>query len=205
MQGTVKRQRVAVALPMVLIVATALAQKPSFEPYDFAQDAATEPYEDDEAYAIYNLLLPSEEVVRFAQGTLIIQEDTVTRRVPASCIAPAAQDEFKEAIADFERVNSTSWRLQRQFKSEKPYEIVSAETLKTVFENGWWGAFNKRHPESGGFIVLSAVGFNKDKTQALVFTGSSCGSDCGEWSLHLLKKMNGRWKLVPGVTCETVS
>ncbi len=200
------RKHVAVALPiLVLSLAASLAQKVALEPYELAQEAATEPYSNDDAYQIYSFLLPSEESVRFAKGTLIIQEDTVTKRDPAACLSPAATNEFKDAIVDFQRVNKKRWRLKRQFESEKTYEIVSEETLKVVFENGWWGAFNKRYPESGGYIVFSAVGFNKDKTSALVFSGSSCGSESGEWSLHLLKKLDGKWRLTPGVTCATVS
>ena len=199
------RGRVAIALPMLVLSLAASAQRGAVEPYETHHETATEPYEDKGAYDIYNLLLPSEEVMRFAKGTLLIQEDTVTKLDPAACIAPSEKDEFKDAIADFERVNRKPWRLQRQFTIEKPYELVNQQTLKVVFENGWWGAFYKRYPDAGGYFVFSAVGFNKDKTLAVVYSGSICGSECGQWSLHLLKKLDGTWRVVPGITCVTVS
>ena len=52
---------------------------------------------------------------------------------------------------------------------------------------------------------MSAVGFNKETTLAVVYTGSSCGGLCGSWSFHLLEKTDGKWKEAPGVTCSMVS
>ncbi|HEY6765907.1 MAG TPA: hypothetical protein VI386_14175 [Candidatus Sulfotelmatobacter sp.] len=67
------------------------------------------------------------------------------------------------------------------------------------------GTALQRNPNSGGYIILSAVGFNKEKTEAFVYSGSSCGSLCGHWGFHLLEKIDGNWKKVPGVSCVTVS
>ena len=53
--------------------------------------------------------------------------------------------------------------------------------------------------------MMSAVGFNEDKTLAVVYSGSTCGGECGRWSLHLFEKIDGKWKSLPGVTCVTVS
>ena len=171
-----------------------------------AQEAAKEPYEDDEAYHVYSVLLPQEESYGIAKGTLVIQEDTVPSDGPTTpCLTPEATSKFKDAIADFRRVNSKQWRLQRHFDSEKPYEIESAETIKVGFQEGGWVGFYKRHPGSGGYIVMSAVGFNKSKILAIVYSGSSCGGLCGQWSYHLLEKLDGKWKEAPGVTCNMVS
>ena len=95
--------------------------------------------------------------------------------------------------------------MQRQFHIEKPYEIVGLDIIEAVFKNGGWDGFYKSYPESGGYIVMSAVGFNKEKTRAVVYTGSSCGGLCGRWRFHLLEKSQGSWKEVPGVSCVTVS
>ena len=45
---------------------------------------------------------------------------------------------------------------------------LSSEVIGAVLKAGNWEAFYKRYPESGGFIILSAVGFNKDQTRAIV-------------------------------------
>jgi hypothetical protein len=52
---------------------------------------------------------------------------------------------------------------------------------------------------------MSPISFNKARTLAVVYTGSSCGNLCGRWSFHLLEKINGNWKEVPGVTCMMLS
>jgi hypothetical protein len=175
----------------------------------FAQDlSSARPYDIAEAYQIYSLLLPHEESYGFGKGTLVIQEDTVSHTLETACFDPNSASRFKDALADYSYVQKRAWLLQRRFQVEKPYELVSSDTVNLLFkERGadGWQDFYKRYPDSGGFIILSPVGFNKAKTLAVVYTGSSCGGLCGLWRFHLLEKANGKWKEVPGVTCITVS
>ncbi len=168
---------------------------------------AAKTYDVEDAYRIYSLLLPHEESYGFAKATLIIQEETVSKVVAASepCVTPEAARRFKDAIADYNRLNRKQGLLKRQFQIEKSYEIVSSDTIGALFKNGGWDSFYKRYPDSGGYIIMSAVGFNKEKTRAIVYTGSSCGGLCGSWSFHLLEKIDGNWKEVPGVSCSLVS
>jgi hypothetical protein len=194
----------------VCCVSVALAQVP-----DAAnpQDPPAGPYNVDEAYQVYNLILPNEEV--YGGSTLVIKEETVPEvhsddprefpSGPEDCVDPPVAERFNDAIVDYNHLNQQRWSLQRNFQLTRPYEIVSSDTLKVVFEHGGWDAFHKRYPGSGGFLIMSAVGFNKDKTRAIVYTGASCGSLCGSWSFHLLEKVDGSWKQVPGVLCHRVS
>jgi len=172
------------------------------------ESAPAKPYNVDEAYQIYSLLIPQEESSGFSKGTVIIQEETVSsKRASDACLTPEAADRFKEAIADFDRVNNKRWLLQRQFQFQMPYELVSSDTISLSFKDhgeGWDG-FYKRYPGSAGYVILSAVGFDKAKSQAIVYTGSSCGNLCGAWSFHLLEKIGGKWQRAPGITCHTVS
>ena len=169
------------------------------------QPQVPKPYEDANAYQIYSLLLPNEEASSFAKGTLVVQEQTVSSAFSRECVTREVARTFKDAIVDFQRVNQTEWLLQRQFVSDKPYELVNREMLTALFKEGGWNAFGKRYPGSGGYTVMSAVGFNKEKSLAIVYSGSSCGNLCGSWSLHLFSKRRGKWVAVPGVTCATVS
>jgi len=184
-----------VLIVLVLGIVTAMPQEPS----------AVEPYDGPDAYQIYSLLLPHEESYKFADGTLVIQEETVSEHLDAKCLTAAAKRKFKDAILDYERANGKEWLLHRLFQSEKPYGLVNSDTIKAAFKERFWDSFKSRYPGSGGYITLSAVGFNKDKTLAIVYTGSSCGGLCGSWGFHLLEKVNGKWKAVNGVTCFTVS
>jgi hypothetical protein len=168
---------------------------------------AARTYDVKDAYQIYSLLLPHEESYSFAKGTLTIQEETVSNQdVSEPCVTPQTAIRFKDAIADYNRLNrKKQWLLRRQFEIEKSYEVVSSDAIGVLFQDGGWDSFYKRYPDSGGYIIMSAVGFNKERTRAIVYMGSSCGVLCGSWRFHLLEKIDGNWKEVPGVSCSMVS
>ena len=42
-------------------------------------------------------------------------------------------------------------------------------------------------------MELSAVGFNVNKTVAVVYMGHYCGALCGGGGFHVLKKKDGKW------------
>jgi hypothetical protein len=174
----------------VLGIVTAMSQEPS----------AAQPYEEPDAYQIYGLLLPQEESYGFAKGTLIIQKETVaSSAVDGACLSPEVASRFKDAASDYERARAKEWLLQRQFKIEKPYEIDDSKTIARL------EASDQPRPKSGGHIFMSPVGFNREKTLAIVYTGSICGGLCGSAQFHLLERVHGQWKEVPGVTCVTAS
>jgi hypothetical protein len=180
---------------VVLCISTASAQDPSLP----------KPYESTDAYQIYSLLLPQEESYGFAKSTLIIQQETASHAaVNGACLSSEVASRFKGAISDYQRLQKTKWLLQRQFNIEKPYEIVNSDTIVLVLKSEW-DAYYDRYPRSGGYIFMSAVGFNKNKTLAIVYTGSICGGLCGRAQFHLLEKVRDHWKEVPAVTCVTVS
>lgn len=196
----------AVFLAIVSAAITVLGQESS----------PPQPYADKDAYQIYDLLVPHEET--YCTKTRVIQQETIQGGGGMtdidSCVSPEVATEFQDAIANFKAANSKRWLLQRQFEFDRPYELVSSETIEATFkqiehdeagsgpplEAGWRG-FYERYPGSGGFVVLSVVGFNKNKTRAVVYSGAACGPLCGAWSFHLFKKVNGRWIQTPGIIC----
>jgi hypothetical protein len=52
--------------------------------------------------------------------------------------------------------------------------------------------FQKRFPHNLGFIVLSGVGFNPARTQAVFYIDHFCGL-CGGGRYVLMEKVNGAW------------
>jgi hypothetical protein len=170
------------------------------------QPSATAVYESADAYQIYSLLLPREQSWRFAKGTLVVQQETVPSKLDGGgCFTPEANEKFKEAFSDYDIVNGKRWLLQRRFEIEKPYELVSEESIRAFTTKRDWEGFYKRYPGSGGVFTMSAVGFNESRTLAVVRTGSYCQGLCGSWSFHLLQKVDGHWKQVDGVRCFTAS
>jgi hypothetical protein len=174
-----------------------------------AQDSsAAQAYEAADDYQIYSLLIPQQESYGFAKGTLIIQEETASNaEVSGACLSPDVVRRFKGAISDYRRSQTKKRLLKRQFQIEKPYEIVNEQTLNLLRGHGVdpWDVYYDHYPRSGGWIFMSPVGFNKNKTLAIVYMGSICGGLCGRAQFYLLEKVRGHWKEVPTATCVVVS
>jgi hypothetical protein len=41
-----------------------------------------------------------------------------------------------------------------------------------------WDGFYQKYPDSGGYMFLSAVGFDAPKQRAMVYMAGSCGGLC---------------------------
>lgn len=153
----------------------------------------TKPYEDQEAYEVYSSILPSEWPLRVARAkTLIIQNETKGFQM---CLRPEKEWEEKvgPAISDYVRLNREPLLLQRKINVEVPYQLIMADELRSAMQTADWEGFFQRYPKSGGWIELSAVGFNATKTVAVVYMGHHCGSLCGGGGFHVLEKKNGQW------------
>ena len=87
-------------------------------------------------------------------------------------------------------LNSHAWQLQVPiFNIQLPFKLVAFDEIHAALDGpGGWDGFYTKFPESGGYIELSAVGFNPDKTVAVVYVGHHCGSTC-EKALNSPKKM----------------
>ena len=157
-----------------------------------------EPYRDPEAYEVYNAIIPEEETYQTGKGALIISQ-TTEMGGSNLCFEDDIGERFDEALTDFLSQNTRPWLLQRQFQSSRPYEIISARGIGQLFKNddrqGGWGHFYSRFPHSGGFSHLSAVGFYKTRTLAVVHAGSESGNMGGSRGLYVLLKVNGKWEI----------
>lgn len=170
-----------------------------------AQNSTAGEYDDQDAYAIYSRLLPGEQSYGFAKGTILVQQETAPPvKLDDYCLTPEAAREFKDAIEDYKRHNKPMV-LQRRYKIDRPYELVTTETIGNFIRDFNWDEFYKRYPGSGGIIMMSAVGFNRQRTLAIVYTWSTCNNLCGRGSFNLLKKAHGKWVSVPGVRCSVAS
>jgi len=156
-------------------------------------DNQPKPYEEAEAYEVYSAILPTEWPWRVANAkSLVIQSETKGYEM---CLLPEAESEeiIGPAISEYVKLNEKTWLLQERLNIEKPYKFITSDGLKIVFEHGDWEKFGKQYPGSGGWIELSAVGFNADKTVAVVYMGHHCGGLCGGGGFHVLQKKDGKW------------
>ncbi|MEZ5425030.1 MAG: hypothetical protein R2747_02090 [Pyrinomonadaceae bacterium] len=101
----------------------------------------------------------------------------------------------KETVRDFIDQNKTSDDLTRFFPNKKEVHLLSRKEAILIFKKSpqGWGEFLKIYPKAGGIISFSRIGFNPDRTQALVYVAKRCGPLCGDGAMIFLLKKDGEW------------
>jgi hypothetical protein len=184
-----------------------------------AAQSRTPTVDDPDAYAIYNQIIARQWPVRVTKARrLVIEVETTDwqyyngKKLENLCLKPTPGEEGTIGLMRqaFEEANKQVPLLQRKFTIPYEYELVSRESITALLkgkgEEGWKD-FYVKYPDSGGSIHLSAVGFNADKTLALVYVGYWCGDICGEGAYYYLKKTDGKWSDIrwPGIQCHWIS
>lgn len=112
----------------------------------------------------------------------------------------------QRTIDDFKSKDG-SHPLHRSFNVKIKYTLISHEQFERFAgPNGTmgmsrvgWETFYREYPGASGFLLLSRVGFDPKKTQALVFVLHMRGNPSGRWwgdgSYLLLVKKNGLWRV----------
>jgi hypothetical protein len=160
-----------------------------------------EPYDVAEAYEVYSAIIPT-EVQDPKTHMWFIRIDTLPIGHGSSRVydpSDGAREEWEKArgqtpvdtaLDDYVKVNAKTWLLQRNFTLPKAYKLVTRDEIKAMF------------PHPGGFgnpwIELSAVGFNADRTMAIVYMTSHYS---GEGKSFFLQKHNGKWEVLSGLSC----
>jgi hypothetical protein len=156
----------------------------------FASGPAKDQYDDDEAYSVYSAILG----LKALGYEVYLSEEPNTKKkmwvISNTTNGPHGhlEDESlrrETALNAYGRMNERSWLFQRKFSLSTPYRLVTPE-------------------ESGRFdslITFSAVGFNTDKTVAVVYMTYFCGGLCGYGNIYELKKKIGIWRVVKYHNC----
>ena len=102
------------------------------------------------------------------------------------------------AADDYESKNGQKWLLNKDsFKLPVKVTLITDLDLKSIFHGNWgeltWIDYYRKFPDARGFVMLSRIGFNTAKSQALIYVGSRCGPGCGDLHFLLLQKENGVW------------
>jgi len=162
-------------------------------PTAFGQAAA---YTDADAYEVYSVLLAARSKA-WKVEKLVIAIETVDfphyDDDKRKCIVPSVEEEasYRPLIDAYMELNEKSWLLQPTFTSGLRYQFVSAASINEIYaKDGEKGLndFYSKNPGAAGRISLSAVGFNPDKTLALVYMGAQFGG-----TFHFLRKIDGKW------------
>jgi hypothetical protein len=156
-------------------------------------------YEDDDAYQVYSSILPD-------TNPLVIRAATTTHDLCLKPLDDQAEQVLRPALDDYLRLNSKPWLLGEKFTAIPRYTILPEQEVQAIFPSGTsgsasapgWQTFVRRHPTYPGWIEVSAVGFNHDKTIAVVYLGYHCGEDCAGGEFKALEKKDGKWRLLTG-------
>jgi hypothetical protein len=152
-------------------------------------------YNDAAAYEVYAAILPSEWPIREMRAKqVVIRRET--KSFPM-CLKPDTEirSKVEPAIAEYVKLNEKELLLQPQISLDRPYAFLGARKFEALMRGaGKWDDYYRHYPDSGGLIELSGVGFNSDKTVAVVYMGHSCGPLCGGGTFHVLEKIDGKWK-----------
>jgi len=137
---------------------------------------------------------------------VIIRERTSAGYPPGMASMKSTEDEEKDLLGsistsardNFDAQNKTSCILEPHIQPVERIQLLSAREERASFlgRSGSWKLFNAKYPGAIGFTIVSRIGFNSEHDQALVYLGNSCGLLCGHGYLVVLKKHNGKWKVL---------
>jgi hypothetical protein len=190
------------ALPQPFLARTPEASAYSSSPP--SSDKTRQQGIEDEEYAVYSALINASLNDENRNRPLVIEE------TPSPWIGfideerASFYDDLKksspallaETVDDLQAKNKESHKFERRFDIGRPYLLISEKELEDIFQEGGgggWDEFFQKYPQARGFATFSRVGFNQEKTQALVYQAHSCGGLCGGGSYVLLVKSNGVW------------
>jgi hypothetical protein len=204
------------SLPLSLIAVTILALLLSA--WGVArQSIKAAPYENPDAYGVYSAVLSMGGQWNDSKSLVILKE-LPPKEWPIGSPRDALHGDneflgaFESVFRAFDHTNKESLFLENRFAIHKPYQLVGSSELQAAFHStvpsvrldGWEG-FRQNFPNSTGYLILSAVGFNPKKTIAVVFVDYRCGGLCGSARYYELQKRDGDWiNYIPkGLQSET--
>lgn len=143
-----------------------------------------------EEYAVYNAIIgkrgPGMEVNR--SGIRVISSNTTSRGEPYDVIPSELRGLERDTLEDYNKKNAISYSLKNLFDLSVIHVLANNSEIDELYE-----AFDLNSCIDVPLIIsLSRVGFNEDKTQALVEFGYSFW-DVGSGELKLLQKEDGNW------------
>ncbi|HEV2299152.1 MAG TPA: hypothetical protein VGR72_11620 [Candidatus Acidoferrales bacterium] len=168
-------------------------------------------------YEVYSALLSTKDAFGMNPGTMVIIQKETSKDFMPNQISKCFQSheeyhfdlesavalyrqwqfhmDFKDAIHDFELENKVPGELTRQLMIPGPYEILSSNQINSLEVSGnyLWADFYKNYPSSEGYVAFSTVGFNAERTRAIVSAYRICGSLCGGGRTYAMEKVNGKW------------
>ena len=192
------RIKTGALLALITVGACAAPQpEPQPEPLSVSVD-------DPEAYVVYEHAISA---LRWPVTFLRRESAIGFPRAPDNVVcdpflSPDYYESWAPVLDDYVRQNS----IKRTLRPLLAFKLISSEEIDNAFRDSsydWRRFFNEISPN--GYAEVSAVGFDKGKTRAILHSALHCGPTCGRGMHTAWEKRGGRWELAPGVlsrTCE---
>ena len=164
----------------------------------------------EEDYGVYSALI-NQKYVTARIKLIVIKDQTVGYTIdrllaedPFEYVSKQLAPVSKETYEDFLAKNESPVRLDKQFTLRVDYALIGQEELDRFFkprqpdENFLfraWERFYEKYPHSPGYVMLSRVGYNAARDQAMVYAAHSCHGLCGEGRYILLTKGRDGWRI----------
>jgi hypothetical protein len=165
---------------------------------------------DEEEYSVYSALIQS---LYTGGAKVVVIDNFVSGCVPVGNNAegekswqqsldklPAKLPTLStKTIADFKSKSRVCRSIDAKLTLPTKYILLSQAERRAIFSkadvNKSWQSFQQKYPGANGYINVSNIGFNEDRTQALVDTFRKCGEKCGGEKMVVLTKVNGKWSV----------
>lgn len=159
-------------------------------------------------------------------GQVVLYDVATTRvvtctRMPCPIVPRGTRSEPKpETLNAFRVATLTRRHITPRFKYHIPLNLLSEEGQRELeidgrsidardsaairHRRGWrehpfWLGFQAKYPHAWGFAMLSTVGMNPQKNEAILQVGHRCGASCGSFETMILWKVRGRWHVIERV------
>ena len=142
--------------------------------------------DDPEAYRVYAFLLSTEWPRNAARPKVLLIQQETTRW---DCFGKPLETALADRYTTWKPVLDAYRAANQAVRTVLPgQELGFPSTVATAREIG------RAYSNWGGYIQVSAVGFDAAEMRAMLYMAHPCGGLCGGGSLHLLEKVNGDWR-----------
>jgi hypothetical protein len=184
-----------------------LQARPQLQSVRQGQPAEIATVQDSDEYAVWSILLVWRYTYRNHQ-TFVIRDRTATDTNPRDLLPYAYLSE--EAFSDFQAKNKEQYRLENKLSVTTPCVFISKEKEDSLFPTAHitsidsdsieqmqnnWNQFYQQYPGMHGIVTFSRVGFNSDKSQAVVYVRYDGGIMTHRGEYFVFAHKNGSWEI----------
>ena len=164
----------------------------------------------DDDYEVYSALI-NQKYVTDRIKLIVIKDQTVSYTIdkllaedPFQYVSKQLAPVSKETFEDFLSKNESPIMLNRQFILRVDYALIGQEELDNFLKpppsDGnsllkGWERFYEKYPHSPGYLMLSRIGYNAGRDEAMVYSARCCGALCGEGRYILVTKDRDGWRI----------